>query len=209
MEKHEKEYILNKGLILGIVLMFFPIIDLIFGMDISWIRYLLIFYLFWTVVYTFLLVKWVRKYASHYHFFSFRYAFRMLFVISALGYSILTVGKIVIWNVSYQEKYIELTEHFWNDMFTDVTLYAEQENKELLKNGDIDLDKYEDKDIELKARTEESNLKLQQEFDSMKQEGIGVTFFIKKLITRLFFIAIYCAILALFVRKKEQVIITN
>ena len=33
MEKQEKAFILNKGLILGLVLMLFPIIDLLYGLD--------------------------------------------------------------------------------------------------------------------------------------------------------------------------------
>ena len=209
MEKQEKAFILNKGLILGLVLMFFPIIDLFYGLDMNWINYILIFGLLWMVVYSYLVVKWSKEFASYYEIFPFKDAFRTLFLISAVAFGVLTIGKTLLWTISSPDKYVELTEHFYNDMITDITLYAENSNKKLLKNGDIDITEYENKDISLKEMTEESNLQLQEFINSMKQEVIGITFFIGKLIYRLFFFAIYCAILAFFVRKKENFIKIN
>jgi hypothetical protein len=209
MEQQEKAFILNKGLILGLILVFFPIIDLFYGLDMNWINYILIFGLLWMVVYSYLVVKWSKEFASYYEIFPFKDAFRTLFLISAVAFGILTIGKTLLWTVSFPDKYVELTEHFYNDMITDITLYTEKSNKKLLKNGDIDITEYENKDISLKEMTEESNLQLQKAINSMKQEVIGITFFIGKLIYRLFFFAIYCAILAIFIRKKEKFIKTN
>ena len=209
MEKQEKEFILNKGLTLGALLIFFPIIDLMFGMDMSLTNYLLIFGLMWIVVYTFSVVKWSKEFASYYEIFPFKDAFRTLFVISSLGFAVLTVGKIAIWNISYPEKYIELTENFYNNIFDNLINWVELTNQELLKSGEINSDEYEDKIIELRKMTQESNNKLQSGITVMKKEGIGITYFIGRLVYRLFFIAIYCAILAFFVRKKEKFIKTN
>ena len=50
MEKQEKEFILNKGLILGLVLMLFPIIDLMYGLNMSTSNYFLVFGLLWLIV---------------------------------------------------------------------------------------------------------------------------------------------------------------
>ena len=81
MDKQEKEFILNKGLILGLVLMLFPIIDLMYGLNMSTSNYFLVFGLLWLIVYTFLLVKWSKEFASYYELFPFRDAFRTLFIV--------------------------------------------------------------------------------------------------------------------------------
>ena len=108
MEKQEKAFILNKGLILGLVLIFFPIIDLFYGLDMNWINYILIFGLLWIVIYSYLVVKWSKEFASYYEIFPFKDAFRTLFLISAVAFGVLTVGKIVLWNIYAPEKYIEI-----------------------------------------------------------------------------------------------------
>ena len=94
-------------------------------------------------------------------------------------------------------------------MFDNLINWVELTNQELLKSGDINSDEYEDKIIELREMTQESNNKLKSGITVMKKEGIGITYFIGRLVYRLFFIAIYCAILAFFVRKKEKFIKTN
>jgi len=209
MEKQEKSFILNKGLKLGLILMLFPIIDLLYGLNMSITNYLLIFWLLWMVVYSFLVVKWSKEFASYYEIFPFKDAFRTLFLISALAFGVLTVGKIAIWNVTYPEKYIELQENFYNKIFSNIVQLAEEMNNESLRNGDINSDEYENQVSELEEMENESFAQLKNGIELMKKEGIGSTLFIGKLIYRLFFFAIYCAILALFVRKKEKFIKTN
>ena len=110
MEKEEKEFILNKGLMLGLVLMIFPIIDLMYGLNMSSTNYLLLFVLLWIVVYSYLVVKWSKEYASYHNIFPFKDAFRTLFLISALAFGVLTVGKILLWTVSYPDKYVEINK---------------------------------------------------------------------------------------------------
>ena len=56
-------------------------------------NYLLIFGLLWMVVYSYLVVKWSKEFASYYEIFPFKDAFRTLFLISALAFGVITVGK--------------------------------------------------------------------------------------------------------------------
>jgi len=201
MEKQEKEFILNKGLMLGLVLLIFPIIDLTFGLNMSLTNYLIVFFLAWTLVYTYFVVKWSKEFASYYELFSFRDAFRILFVISALGFGVLTVGKTVLWTFSYPDKYIEINEK------RELSFFSMQ--KSVIDNaqtqGAFSEDEYE---YQLELYYSGKQL-LTDKWDVIRKEGLGVTYFLQILITVLFFIAIYCAILALFVRKKETFIKTN
>jgi hypothetical protein len=201
MEKQEKEFILNKGLMLGLVLLIFPIIDLTFGLNMSLTNYLIVFFLAWTLVYTYFVVKWSKEFASYYELFSFRDAFRILFVISALGFGVLTVGKTVLWTFSYPDKYIEINEK------RELSFFSMQ--KSVIDNaqtqGAFSKNEYEDQ-LELYSSGKQL---LTDKWDVIRKEGLGVTYFLQILITVLFFIAIYCAMLALFVRKKETFIKTN
>ncbi|MBT5858939.1 MAG: DUF4199 family protein [Flavobacteriales bacterium] len=201
MEKKEKEFILNKGLMLGLVLLIFPIIDLTFGLNMSLTNYLIVFFLAWTVVYTYFVVKWSKEFASYYELFSFRDAFRILFVISAIGFGVLTVGKSLLWTFSYPDKYVEINEK------RELSFFSMQ--KSVIDNaytqGAFSEDEYEDQ-LELYSSGKQL---LTDKWDVIRKEGLGTTYFLQILITVLFFIAIYCAILALFVRKKETFIKTN
>jgi len=201
MEKQEKEFILNKGLMLGLVLLIFPIIDLTFGLNMSLTNYLIVFFLAWTLVYTYFVVKWSKEFASYYELFSFRDAFRILFVISALGFGVLTLGKSLLWTFSYPDKYVEINEK------RELSFFSMQ--KSVIDNaytqGAFSEDEYEDQ-LELYSSGKQL---LTDKWDVIRKEGLGTTYFLQILITVLFFIAIYCAILALFVRKKETFIKTN
>ena len=201
MEKKEKEFILNKGLILGLVFMLFPIIDLLYGLDMSWTNYLLIFILLWMIVYSFLVVKWLKEYASYHDLFPFKNSFRTLFLISTLAFGVLTVGKTFLWTVSYPDKYIEI------NMKRELGFLAMQKSliDEAYKEGTFNDDQYEE---QIKAFDNNRNLTLSK-WEMTKSEGLGVTYFLKVLIYVLFIISIYCAILSFFVRKKEQFIKTN
>ena len=201
MEKKEKDFILNKGLILGLVLMFFPIIDLLYGLDMNWKSYLLIFGLLWMIVYSYLVVKWSKEFASYYEIFLFKDAFRTLFLISAVAFGVLTVGKTLLWTVSYPDKYVEI------NMKRELGLFEMQKSliDEAYKEGTFNDDQYEE---QTKAFNENKSLILSK-WEMTKSEGLGATYFFKVLIYVLFIISIYCAILAFFVRKKENFIKTN
>ena len=201
MKKQEKEFILNKGLILGLVLMLFPIIDLLYGLDMNWKNYLLIFVLLWIIVYSYLVVKWSKEYASYYEIFPFKDAFRTLFLISALAFGVLTVGKTLLWTVSSPEEYIEI------NMKRELGFFEMQKSliDETYKEGTFNTDQYEE---QLNAFKSNKSLILSK-WETIRSEGLGVTYFLQILISVLFFISIYCVILAFFVRKKEKFITTN
>jgi len=201
MEKEEKAFILNKGMILGLVLILFPIIDLLYGLDMSLINFLLIFVLLWMIVYSYLVVKWSKEYASYYEIFPFKDAFRTLFLISALAFGVLTVGKTLLWTVSSPEKYIEINI---NRDLGSLEIYKSLIDVSYTEGA------FNDEQYEEKINNYESNKNvILSKWDSIKSEGLGVTYFLQILISVLFFISIYCAILALLVRKKEKLIKTN
>ena len=201
MEKQEKAFILNKGLILGLVLMFFPIIDLFYGLDMNWINYILIFGLLWMVVYSYLVVKWSKEFASYYEIFPFKDAFRTLFLISAVAFGVLTVGKTLLWTVSFPEKYIEINMQRQLEPYKMIKSMLDEQ----YIDGSINGDEYE-KQIN---NFESQNNLIVSNWEILRSEGLGVTYFLQLLIFVLFIISIYCAILAFFVRKKENFIKTN
>ncbi len=201
MEKQEKEFILNKGLILGLVLMLFPIIDLFYGLDMSLINFLLIFVLLWIIVYSYLVVKWSRAYASYYEIFPFKDAFRTLFLISALSFGVLTVGKTLLWTVFSTDKYIEIN---MNRELGLLEMYKSLIDASYTE-GAFNNEQYEEK-----INDYESNRNvILSKWETIRYEGLGVTYFLQILISVLFFVSIYSAILALFVRKKEKFITIN
>ena len=201
MEKQEKAFILYKGLILGLVLMLFPIIDLLYGLDMNWKNYLLIFGLLWMIVYSYLVVKWSKEFASYYEIFLFKDAFRTLFLISAVAFGVLTVGKTLLWTVSFPEKYIEINMQRQLEPYKMIKSMLDEQYLDGSINGD---------DYEKKINNFESqNNLIVSNWETLRSEGLGVTYFLQLLIFVLFIISIYCAILAFFVRKKENFIKTN
>ena len=201
MEKQEKAFILNKGLILGLILMFFPIIDLFYGLDMNWINYILIFGLLWMVVYSYLVVKWSKEFASYYEIFPFKDAFRTLFLISAVAFGVLTVGKTLLWTVSFPEKYIEINMQRQLEPYKKIKSILDEQ----YIDGSINGDEYE-KQIN---NFESQNSLIVSNWEILRSEGLGITYFLQLLIFVLFIISIYCAILAFFVRKKENFIKIN
>ena len=202
MEKQEKEFILNKGLMLGLVLLIFPIIDLTFGLNMSLTNYLIVFFLAWTLVYTYFVVKWSKEFASYYEIFPFKDAFRTLFLISAVAFGVLTVGKTLLWTVSFPEKHIEINMQRHLDLVNVAIKYPIDEK---YRSGSINGDEYE----KLINNFESDTSLIVSDWEIIKSEGLGLTHFLPTLISHLFFISIYCAILAFFVRKKENFIKIN
>ena len=180
---------------------FFPIIDLFYGLDMNWINYILIFGLLWMVVYSYLVVKWSKEFASYYEIFPFKDAFRTLFLISAVAFGVLTVGKTLLWTVSFPEKYIEINMQRQLEPYKMIKSMLDEQYLDGSINGD---------DYEKKINNFESqNNLIVSNWETLRSEGLGVTYFLQLLIFVLFIISIYCAILAFFVRKKENFIKTN
>lgn len=256
MDKQEKEFILNKGLILGLVLMLFPIIDLMYGLNMSTTNSVLVFGLLWLIGYTFLLVKWSKEFAFKYDVFSFKDSFRVLYIISALGFVVLTVGKIGLWNVYSPNTYIEInlnraqkiydvalielnipdsirqgviegypinaqisntklnTSSSSSDsketkIFKNTERHADAQREIFLNEGGVRHYDVCPPEFKKEVNYIRSLLQTVQSWQELKRIGIPKSHFIALLIPVLFLNSIFCAILALFVRKKEQFIKTN
>ena len=111
MDKQEKDFIINKGFLLGLILLLFPLLDLTYGSKMSNTNYFIIFGLLWMILYTYLIIKWTKIVSSYYEYFPFKDTFRTLFLISAAAFGVLTVGKTLLWTVSFPEKYVEINEY--------------------------------------------------------------------------------------------------
>ena len=201
MEDNQKSFIINKGLSLGLILTLFPIFDLMFGISIGWTSYFIIFGLIWIILYTFLIIRYTKSFFQNVEFLSFRDAFRSLFVISALAFLILTFSKFLLWQISFPEKYIDINQSRSLSIFETQKSVIDNSYKE----GALDDEEYE------KAITTINEFKTQMsnDWDNIRSEGLPLTYFFGKLVTLLFFIAIYCAILALFIRRKAPLIRMN
>ena len=214
MEKQEKEFILNKGLILGLVLLLFPITDLLYGLNMSTNSFFFIFVLLWIVVYTYFIIKWSKEFASYYEVFSFKDSFRILYIISALGFVVLTVGKIALWNVYSPDTYIEINHKRSQSSYDDALVELKIDNDSIVYNTDSLKNNMSQlsENIKLNNKLNFVNTFLKPTVDywnDIKETGISKFHFIDILFSVLFINSIYCAILALFVRKKENFIKTN
>ena len=201
MEDNQKSFIINKGLSLGLILTLFPIFDLMFGISIGWTSYFIIFGLIWIILYTFLIIRYTKSFFQNVEFFSFRDAFRSLFVISALAFLILTFSKFLLWQIAFPEKYIDINQSRSLSIFETQKSVIDNSYKE----GALDDEDYE----EAITTINEYKTQMSNEWDYIRSEGLPLTYFFGKLVTLLFFIAIYCAILALFIRRKAPLIRMN
>ena len=199
MDKQEKDFIINKGFLLGLILLVFPLLDLTYGSKMSNTNYFIIFGLLWMILYSYLIIKWTKIVSSYYEYFPFKDTFRTLFLISAIAFGVLTVGKTLLWTVSFPEKYIEINE------YRELSYFNIQKSviDEVYQNGTFSDEQYEEQMLSLNN----NKILLEEKWDMIKSEGIGATYFFQMLISVLFLISVYCLILALIIRKKEPLII--
>ena len=199
MDKQEKDFIINKGFLLGLILLFFPLLDLTYGSKMSNTNYFIIFGLLWMILYTYLIIKWTKIVSSYYEYFPFKDTFRTLFLISAIAFGVLTVGKTLLWTVSFPEKYIEINE------YRELSYFNIQKSviDEAYQNGTFSDEQYEEQMLSLNN----NKILLEEKWDMIRSEGIGATYFFQMLISVLFLISVYCLILALIIRKKEPLTI--
>ena len=199
MDKQEKDFIINKGFLLGLILLFFPLLDLTYGSKMSNTNYFIIFGLLWMILYTYLIIKWTKIVSSYYEYFPFKDTFRTLFLISAIAFGVLTVGKTLLWTVSFPEKYIEINE------YRELSYFNIQKSviDEAYQNGTFSDEKYEEQMLSLNN----NKILLEEKWDMIRSEGIGATYFFQMLISVLFLISVYCLILALIIRKKKPLTI--
>jgi hypothetical protein len=106
-----------------------------------------------------------------------------------------------LWTVSYPDKYVEIN---MKRELGSLEMYKSLIDASY-KEGTFNDEEYEKQTYDY----ESSKSLILSKWEMTKSEGLGVTYFFKVLIYVLFIISIYCAILAFFVRKKEQFIKIN
>ena len=205
MENKEKELLLNRGLLLGLFFSIFPILDLMFGAEMSLSKYYGLFFGVWFVVYSIYIVYIGKEFKVFSPIFDFRNSFRVLFIVSALAFSILTVTRISLWNVFYPVKYIELNEVRDVKLISIFSVISKSTLDNAYTNGDFNDDEYDESLTKIEDQLEFAESSIAEKWVYIKDNGISKSLFIGNLIYNLFFIAIYNAILALFLRRKNEI----
>ena len=92
MKEKEKNFILNRGLYLGLFLSVFPFIDLVLGDDMSLRTYHIIFTLLGFISISYLLYFYGKEYKISSHINNFKSIFRIMFLVSFMGLLVLTLN---------------------------------------------------------------------------------------------------------------------
>ena len=205
MRNKYKELLLNRGLLLGLFFSVFPILDLMYGTEMSLTKYYSLFSGFWFVMYSVAIVYIGKEFRTFDPIFDFRSSFRVLFIVSALALSILTVTRISLWNVFYPTKYIELNEARDVKLISFTTSFSKSILDNTFNEGNLSDEKYEENLNKIEIQDEFAESMIKDKWIYIKENGISKSLFIGNLIYNLFFIAIYNAILAFFLRRKNQI----
>ena len=118
MDTKQKELLWNRGLLLGLFLSIFPILDLMYGAEMTLSKYYFLFYVLWFLIYSISIIYIAKEFKVFVPIFDFKSTFRILFIVSLLAFTLLTVTKITVWNVFYPDKYVELNEARDNKLIT-------------------------------------------------------------------------------------------
>ena len=205
MQEKDKVFILNRGLYLGVFFSLFPLIDLLFGEDMSSRTYYILFFGLWFLITVFLIYFFGKEYRSVSDFFDFRVAFRIIFLVAAIGFTLLTVTRITLWNIFYPDKYIELNENRDIKLSAYVLEYTKSSLDNAYREGNISSDEYEVSFALIEDQIDQAQAIIKQKWDSIRENGLSKTIFIGALVYDLFFISIINAILALIIRRKQQI----
>ena len=126
-------------------------------------------------------------------------------IAAAIGFSLLTVTRITLWNIFYPEKYIELNETRDSKLTSFVLGFSQSYLDKAYRNGSLSDEEYEEAMTNIDDQIIAANKILEEKWNSIKQNGISKTLFIVTLITNLFFMIILNAILALIIRRKHEI----
>tara|TARA_B100000900_G_scaffold161883_1_gene137428 strand:- start:4995 stop:5594 length:600 start_codon:yes stop_codon:yes gene_type:complete len=194
----DKEFIKNKGLYFGLYLSIFPFFYFAFGEGLSLMTYFGIFWLAWAIGVFYLLYIFVRELRNRYDFFTFKQAFKSLFLVSTVGLLVLCTTKIMLWKVLYEDKYIELDQSFYNSILVSSFNYTNQKLEEAFVGGVVGEDEYNDQQDKLNQQQKEFNEAIKDRW----KEGLSIRFFLWQLINSLFLFVFINLILAYLLRKK-------
>ena len=204
MKETKNDFVLIRGLYLGVFFSLFPLIDLFFGENMSLKSYFLIFYAFWFFITVYLISFFGKENRKYHDLFDFKRAFKVMFLISAIGLSLLTITRITLWNVLYPEIYIQLNEERDTTLAASAIGYAQSSLDEAYKEGSLSDDEYEESSVMFFNQEDQAKKMINKKWNSIKEEGVSKSFFISQLIYNLFFISVLNAVLALIIRRKQE-----
>ena len=206
MDTKQKELLWNRGLLLGLFLSIFPILDLMYGAEMTLSKYHFLFSFLWFLIYSISIIYIAKEFKVFVPIFDFKSTFRILFIVSLLAFTLLTVTKITVWNVFYPDKYVELNEARDNKLIVFFIKFSKSTLNTAYQEGELTDDEFEDNLTQIDDAFGEMNDALSVKWNDIKEKGLSKTLFIGDLVFNLFFIAIYNAIIAVIMKRKNKIV---
>ena len=206
MDTKQKELLWNRGLLLGLFLSIFPILDLMYGAEITLSKYHFLFSFLWFLIYSISIIYIAKEFKVFVPIFDFKSTFRILFIVSLLAFTLLTVTKITVWNVFYPDKYVELNEARDINLTDFLKEFSESTLNTAYEEGELTDDEFDDNLTQIDDAFGEMNDALSVKWNDIKENGLSKTLFIGDLVSNLFLIAIYNAIIAVIMKRKNKIV---
>ena len=206
MDTKQKELLWNRGLLLGLFLSIFPILDLMYGAEMTLSKYHFLFSFLWFLIYSISIIYIAKEFKVFVPIFDFKSTFRILFIVSLLAFTLLTVTKITVWNVFYPDKYVELNEARDIKLIAFFIKFSESTLNTAYEDGELTDDEYDDNLTKINVAFGEMKDAFLVKWNDIKENGLSKTLFIGDLVSNLFLIAIYNAIIAVIMKRKNKIV---
>ena len=206
MDTKQKELLWNRGLLLGLFLSIFPILDLMYGAEMTLSKYHFLFSFLWFLIYSISIIYIAKEFKVFVPIFDFKSTFRILFIVSLLAFTLLTVTKITVWNVFYPDKYVELNEARDIKLIAFFIKFSESTLNTAYEEGELTDDEYDDNLTKINVAFGEMKDAFLVKWNDIKENGLSKTLFIGYLVSNLFLIAIYNAIIAVIMKRKNKIV---
>jgi hypothetical protein len=206
MDTKQKELLWNRGLLLGLFLSIFPILDLMYGAEMTLSKYHFLFSFLWFLIYSISIIYIAKEFKVFVPIFDFKSTFRILFIVSLLAFTLLTVTKITVWNVFYPDKYVELNEARDIKLIAFFIKFSESTLNTAYEEGELTDDEYDYNLTKINVAFGEMKDAFLVKWNDIKENGLSKTLFIGDLVSNLFLIAIYNAIIAVIMKRKNKIV---
>tara|TARA_Y100000766_G_scaffold40864_1_gene30931 strand:- start:215 stop:832 length:618 start_codon:yes stop_codon:yes gene_type:complete len=203
MKNTYNDFVLKNGLTLGIFFSIFPISFFLFGENMSLKVYFFLFWFVWLIVTIYMLLNFGRQKREKSEIFDFKNAFKVMFLISALGLLLLSATKTTLWHIMYPEKYISLHQAKDKKIMNNLFDFMNSKLDKAYQDGNLTDDNYDDNITELEEQKKSSIEAINSKWQPISDEGLGKMFFLQELIANLFFFSIVNVILALIIKRKQ------
>mgnify|MGYP000414795696 FL=1 len=188
MDTKQKELLWNRGLLLGLFLSIFPILDLMYGAEMTLSKYHFLFSFLWFLIYSISIIYIAMEFKVFVPLFDFKSTFRILFIVSLLAFTLLTVTKITVWNVFYPDKYVELNEARDIKLIAFFIKFSESTLNTAYEEGELTDDEYDDRLKQINDAVGKLKGAYLVKWNDIKENGLSKTLFISNLVLNLFFI---------------------